>query len=158
MKRLEAATVAKFGEQGKLGEGMSIESFVAEFEGAEEKIEGDKATLVLKSKPAASHPPTFKKVGDGWKMDLAELSRDMNSKEMLKIVPMMVAAVDGVAKDVAAGKYKHRRQRPRPTCRGPGCSAGHDGGTSRRLASQPATRPGCLKPEWKREPTILTGA
>jgi hypothetical protein len=85
---------------------MFIDNFVAEFEGAEEKIDGDKATLVLKSKQATSHPPTFKKVGEGWKMDLAQLGEEMKSKEMLKIVPMMVAAVDGVAKDVAAGKYK----------------------------------------------------
>jgi hypothetical protein len=105
MNKLEAASVKKFGEAGKLPKEMAID-MVADFETAEEKINGDTATLILKSKPDDKYPPTLKKDGDNWKMDLSNLIKDPAAAQMVPLVPAMVKVLNSVAKNISDDKYK----------------------------------------------------
>lgn len=66
MKKLEEASVKKFGDAGKLPKEMQID-LVSDFETAEVKVDGDKATLIVKSKPDDKFPPTLKKEGTNGK-------------------------------------------------------------------------------------------
>jgi hypothetical protein len=105
LKRLEDAAVKKFGTDGKLPPGMGMDP-VGDMESAEEKIDGDKATLILKSKPDSKNPPTLKKDGDDWKLDLSTLSKDPQNAAMVPLVPAMVKALDTVTKNIGDEKYK----------------------------------------------------
>ena len=105
MTKLETAAVAKFGAEAKLPKGMAID-MVSDFETADEKIEGDNATLIIKSKPDDKFPPTLKKEGAGWKVDLSNLDKDPQTAAMAMMVPPMVKAFDTVTKNIADGKYK----------------------------------------------------
>ena len=75
MKRYEAAAVKKFGEEGKMSKEDS-KDLVMEVEAADEKIEGEKATLVNKAVPNEKNPMALKKTGNEWKVDLGTLSND----------------------------------------------------------------------------------
>ena len=104
-KNLETAAVKKFGDEAKLPKEMAMD-LVGDMESAEEKIDGDNATLALKSKPDDKFPPTLKKVGDKWTVDLSNLSKDPQTGPMTKLVPAMVKILDTVAKNTAEDKYK----------------------------------------------------
>lgn len=104
-KHLDAASTKKFGDAGKLPKEMSMD-IAADFASAEEKIDGDKATLVLKSKPDDQFPPTLKKTGDSWIMDLSNMDKDPSAAEMTKMLPTMTKGLETVAKNIDAGKYK----------------------------------------------------
>jgi hypothetical protein len=104
-KKLEDAAVKKFGVEAKLPQGMAMD-LVGDIETAEEKIDGDKATLTIKSKPDDKNPPTFKKDGDKWKVDLSSLSKDPQSAAMAPLVPAMVKVLDTVTKNITEEKYK----------------------------------------------------
>lgn len=105
MKKLGDASVKKFGDAGKLPKEMQID-LVADFEASEVKIDGDKAALILKSKPDDKFPPTLKKDGDNWKMDLSNLSKDPSTAQMMPMVPKMVKCFDAVTKNIGDDKYK----------------------------------------------------
>ena len=105
MKKLEEAAVKKFGPEGKLPKEMALD-MVSDFETADEKINGDTATLVIKSKPDDKFPPTLKKDGAGWKMDLTNLDKDPEAAAMAPMVPTMVKGLNTVTKNIEDGKYK----------------------------------------------------
>jgi hypothetical protein len=103
--RLNEASTKKFGDEGKLPKEMSID-IVGDFEAADEKIDGDTATLIIKGKADDKFPPTFKKDGDNWKMDLSNMDKDPSSAGMATMLPAMTKALDAVTKNVNDGKYK----------------------------------------------------
>jgi hypothetical protein len=102
MKRYQAAAVKKFGDKGKLPGGMP--DLAAEIEKTDEKIDGDKATLIDKTKTDDKHPMTLKKDGGNWKVDLNVIPPE--AAAMGKAAKKTVEALDAVTKDVEAGKYK----------------------------------------------------
>jgi hypothetical protein len=104
-KRLNDAAVQKFGADGKLPKEMTMD-MAADFESADEKIDGDKATLVMKGKPDDQFPPTLKKDGDSWKMDLTNMDKDPSSAGMSQMFSVMTKAMDTVTKNITDGKYK----------------------------------------------------
>jgi len=104
-KRLNEAATKKFGDDGKLPKEMSMD-IVADFEAADEKIDGNTATLVMKGKADDQFPPTFKKDGDNWKLDLTNLDKDPASAGMAQMFSVMAKAMDTVTKNVNDGKYK----------------------------------------------------
>lgn len=103
--KLETASVSKFGADGKLPPGLGMD-LVGDMQTADEKIDGDTATLTIKSKSDDKNPPTFKKDGGKWKVDLSSLSKDPQSAVMVPLVPPMVKALDTVRKNVGDDKYK----------------------------------------------------
>lgn len=104
MKSLEAAVTKKFGADGKFPEGMLMD-VVADFQLMEEKIEGDQATLISKIRPDDKFPPTLKKVGSGWKMDLSNMSQDAGLASIVEAVPLMLKRLKAVIGNVESGKY-----------------------------------------------------
>jgi hypothetical protein len=105
MKKLETATVKKFGPEGKLPKEMAMD-MAGDFENSEEKIDGDNATLIVKSKPDDKFPPTLKKDATGWKVDLTNLDKDPQAAETAKMLPLMIKSLDTVTAGVESGKYK----------------------------------------------------
>jgi len=105
-KRLDAASTKKFGDEGKLPKEMSID-LAGDFTNSEEKINGDTATLVLKNKPDDQFPPTLKKDGDNWKLDLTNMDKDPAAAAMAPMLPVMVKGLNTVAKNIDDGKYKN---------------------------------------------------
>ena len=94
-------------EVRRKGEKMAdAPDLVADTEKEDEKIDGDKATMIDKNKPGEKHPLTLKKEGGNWKVELSAMPPEMT--EMSKSVLKMVAAMDGITKDIVtdAGKYK----------------------------------------------------
>ena len=72
--RLQAAARKRFGADGDRlvpPPPYLMKGLAHYFGSLEEKIEGDRATLVSKTEPGDTHLPNLKKVGDAWKMDLA---------------------------------------------------------------------------------------
>jgi hypothetical protein len=105
-KRLRAAATKRFGEFPRQFDLSFLEGLPDQFERLEEKIEGDRATLVLKTGQADPQPPRLKRVGDGWKMDLSGLGEGPALTQIEKSVKM-AKAMDTVAKDLESGKYKY---------------------------------------------------
>lgn len=103
IRKYEAAAVKKFGDQGKLPAEAKVD-LVAEVDKTEEKIEGDKATLLDKTKPDEKHPMTLKKDGGKWKVNLTEV--DPKMIEMSPKARKAADGIDGVIKSIEAGKYK----------------------------------------------------
>jgi hypothetical protein len=81
-------------------------NMTAEFEGMEEKIEGDKAVLISKRNPDDKYPPTLKKIAKGWQLDLSNISADPNLIATLKMMEPAAKQMHAVATEVEAGKYK----------------------------------------------------
>jgi ketopantoate hydroxymethyltransferase len=104
LKRMQAALVKKFGDDAKAIPDLSS-MMSAQIEGAEEKVDGDSATLIVKDKPDDKHPPTLKKTGDDWKMDLKSMNSDPEFAKMKDKAPKAVELIDGYTKDVESGKY-----------------------------------------------------
>lgn len=104
MKRMQAALVKKFGDDAKQIPDMSA-TMSSQMETAEEKIDGDSATLVVKNKPDDKHPPTLKKTGDDWKMDLKSMSSDPDFAKLKDTAVKAVPLIDEYTKDVESGKY-----------------------------------------------------
>ncbi len=105
MKAFSTAAADKFGDQGKLPPGMAMD-LVAEFDASDEKIDGDKATLVSKEKPDDPYPATFKKTATGWIMDLSNMDKDPSSAGMSQMLPVMTKSFATVTADIKAGKYQ----------------------------------------------------
>ena len=105
-KRLQAAATKRFGEIGPSPFGPSSGFFVDHTERLEEKIEGNRATLVSKTGQVDWHTPRLKRVGDGWKMDLSGLGEAPPVTET-ESNEKVVEAMDAVAKNLESGKYKN---------------------------------------------------
>jgi hypothetical protein len=103
IRRYEAAAIKKFGDGGKLPAEAKVD-LVSEVEKSDEKVEGDKATLIDKTKPDEKHPMTLKKDGANWKVNLSEA--DPKMMEMRPKARKAADAIDAVIKGVEAGKYK----------------------------------------------------
>ena len=86
------AAVKKFGDDGKLPKEMTMD-IVADFESADEKIDGNTASLVMKGKADDQFPPTLKKDGDNWKLDLTNLDKDPASAGMAQMFSVMAKAM-----------------------------------------------------------------
>lgn len=101
MVKLHDAAAQKFGaEQAKDLEGPI--AIIANVDKAEEKIDGDKATVTVKG---ANKPVALKKVDGGWKVDMAGMSSP-DDAEMTKMAPIMGKVAGEVADDIKAGKFK----------------------------------------------------
>ena len=70
----------------------------------EEKIDGDKATLIDKNKPLDKHPMTLKKDGANWKVDMKDV--DPKMLEMSPKARKTADAIDAIIKNIEADKYK----------------------------------------------------
>jgi hypothetical protein len=104
MKRMQAALVKKYGDDAKAIPDLSA-MMSAGVDDAEEKVDGDSATLVNKNKPDDKYPPTLKKTGDDWKMDLKTMSSDPGFAKVKDSAPKAIALLDGFTKDIESGKY-----------------------------------------------------
>ena len=104
MKKLEAAAAKKYGDEGKFPQGVLMD-LVVDFQSMEEKIEGDNATLISKERPDDKFPPTLKKTGEGWKMDLSNMSQDPGLASLVEAVPLMLKRLKAVTGNVESGKY-----------------------------------------------------
>jgi hypothetical protein len=116
VKLLSAATQAagkfreaaskKFGDQSKFFDDFQLD-MTKQFETADVKIDGDTATLVVKNKSDDKYPPTLKKDGSGWKMDLTNLDKEPEAVAVsLKMLPSMTKVFDKMTKNVNDDKYK----------------------------------------------------
>jgi hypothetical protein len=103
LKRYNVAAVAKFGDKGKLP-ADAMPDLSAETAKKDEKIDGDKATMVAKDKPDEKYPMTLKRESGNWKVDLSSMPPEL--VEMGKSAKKTANAIDAVSKDVEAGKYK----------------------------------------------------
>lgn len=106
-RRLIAAAVAKFGEDGKTVAGGSALPYGEEFDkmldDAEVKIDGDTATVTEKSKDAT--PITLKKVGGEWKVDYAEITKRGDLIRILPVMDGIAKANDELADEIKSGKH-----------------------------------------------------
>lgn len=103
VRKYEAAAIKKFGDAGKLPPQDKID-LAAEVEKSDEKIEGDKATLIDKSDPDDKHPMTLSKDGGNWKVNLKDA--DPKMLEMSPKAKKAGEAIDTVIKGIEDGKYK----------------------------------------------------
>src|SRR5262249_11856118 len=102
-KHYKDALKSKFGDAGKVMAGSEMPDFNASVADADEKIDGDKATLVSKGKKGMGDMK-LKKDSDGWKVDLSDMGAQ--GAEMDKMFKPMAAAYDATTKDVQDGKFK----------------------------------------------------
>jgi hypothetical protein len=104
-KNYESAAVAKFGDAGKFGEGEGPPDVVADTEASEAKIDGDTATIVNPKKPDDPSPMKLVKKNGQWKVDLASVPMDEQTK-MPAAAPRIKKALDETAEEIKADKYK----------------------------------------------------
>jgi hypothetical protein len=102
VKRMQTAMLKNYGNDAKKLSDLSS-PMSSQIETAEEKVDGDTATLVVK--PDDKYPPTLKKSGDEWKMDLKVMSSDPQFGKMKEAAKKAVPLLDSFTKDVEAGKY-----------------------------------------------------
>lgn len=101
VRAYETAAVQKFGEDGKLSRDTTLVDFVAAFESAKEKIEGDTATLDVKGSQVH-----LKKDGPSWKVNLDFLDNDLKSTEDSKALPAKARVVDEIRKGIESDQYQ----------------------------------------------------
>lgn len=109
-RKLNEASVAKFGDQGKLqgmGDAFDLSGQIAK---AQIKEEGDKATVIMPDKADDKDPMTLVKQGGSWKVDMAKFAKEEEMKEMTVMAPKMKAALDEVTADLQAGKLKSSQE------------------------------------------------
>lgn len=100
------AATKKFGDQSKFFDDLQMD-MTKDFQTADVRIDGNTATLVVKSKPDDKFPPTLKKDGSGWKMDLSNLDKEPDAVAMsVKMLPSMTKVFDNVTKNLNDDKYK----------------------------------------------------
>ena len=100
-----AVATDKFGPDAKLPAGFTMD-LAAEFDAADEKIDGDTATLISKSKPNDPNPPTLKKTAKGWVLDLSNMDKDPSTPTITQMLPLVDKALNTVTANIKAGKYK----------------------------------------------------
>lgn len=100
------AVTKKFGDQSKFFDDLQLD-MTKDVETAEIKMDGDTATLVMKKNPDDKNPPTLKKDGSGWKMDLTNLDKDPETTAAgMRMLPSMAKVFNKMAKNVSDDKYK----------------------------------------------------
>jgi hypothetical protein len=105
-KRLDAAAVAKFGDDAKAFSGQNrsgapeVEKWVADAEVVEN---GDTATVTPKDH--SQRGVSLKKIDGQWKIDLSATPGMDQMSTMLPMLQKMNAANDELASEIAAGKY-----------------------------------------------------
>jgi hypothetical protein len=96
----------KFGDQSKFFDDLGLD-VTKEYETADYKLDGDTAKQVLKRNPNDTNPPTLKKDGSGWKMDLTSVDKDPQDAALGKrMLPAMTKVFDKMTKNVNDEKYK----------------------------------------------------
>jgi hypothetical protein len=104
LRKMQAALVKKYGNDAKAIPDLST-VMSKQINLSEEKVDGDSATLVVKEKPDDKHPPTLKKTGNEWKMDLKSMTSDPEFAKMKDKAPQAIDLLDGFTKDIESGKY-----------------------------------------------------
>ncbi|HEY2587948.1 MAG TPA: hypothetical protein VGI81_19550 [Tepidisphaeraceae bacterium] len=106
MKKLQDASVARFGDQGKNltggGNGPDFSEWSKKIDEATVKQEGDAATLTQKD---SGEPLKLKKINGEWKVDVSPMTSEMASMGTAMIDSMSKAASE-TADEIKAGKYK----------------------------------------------------
>ena len=105
IRQLQNATTKKFGAEAGKKIPDPASALVDQLERSEEKVAGDTATLILPEGRDNKFPPTLKKSGDEWKIDLKVMSADPDFVKMKDMAPKAVAAINGITQAVDAGKY-----------------------------------------------------
>ena len=104
VKAFNTAAADKFGFNLRPGMGFDL---VAEFDASDEKIDGDKATLIFRGRPNDPSPPTLEKdshrLGPGPQQHVKGPFHLHDDVEMLTA---MTKALPTLTEDVKNGKYK----------------------------------------------------
>ncbi|HEY7117174.1 MAG TPA: hypothetical protein VH475_11330 [Tepidisphaeraceae bacterium] len=103
LRNLDAAAVARFAEGGKaVSQGrLHIAEAAKALEGAQEKIEGDLATLALPNHP---DPVKLKKVDGKWQLQVGPADA-AEAQRQVTLYRRLTDAANRTAKEVAAGMY-----------------------------------------------------
>ncbi len=96
-KRYHAASVERFGEEGKSYTFMPADLAV-ELQSANEEIQGDNATIVLTA--VGKYPMKLVKDGSEWKVDLQFIDVDAQAVKSIKELGDAAKALDGVSKEL----------------------------------------------------------
>jgi hypothetical protein len=100
------AVTKKFGDQSKFFDELGLD-ITKDYETADYKVDGDTARQILKKNPNDTNPPTLKKDGSGWKMDLTSIDKDPQDAALGKrMFPAMTGVFDKMTKNVNNEKYK----------------------------------------------------
>jgi hypothetical protein len=104
-KKLEDAAKEKFGEEGaKLSQmGGPGEKQIEMMDSAEEQIDGDSATVTSPGPDKSKLP--LKKVGEEWKVDVANMPNMQQMKMVMPMFEKMQKLADDFAADIKAGKF-----------------------------------------------------
>jgi hypothetical protein len=109
LRRLQDAAVTRFGPEDakKLGAGVNNNTQITrQVEGADEKVDGDSATILESGKPLTDviH---LKKVNGNWKVDLTNYPQKQIIKQNAPMLDATRSVITQSALDVAAGHYKN---------------------------------------------------
>jgi protein O-mannosyl-transferase len=102
-KHYQEASARKFGKDAHFFVETS-DKMVNQVEDAEEKIDGDKATLTCKTGNAQSIQVI--KTNGAWKVDIDALWKDVDTAQSVSRVKLMADIYDEMTRDVDAGKFK----------------------------------------------------
>jgi hypothetical protein len=103
-KNYESTAVARFGDAARSK--PLLPDVVADTQGSEVKTEGDTATLINPKKPDDKEPMKLVKKDGTWKVDLASVPMDEQSRTMAASAPKMKKALEDTADEIKAEKYK----------------------------------------------------
>ncbi len=105
MKHLNQAAIAKFGpeEARRLVPRDPGDEMNKHFNEAEEKVEGDSATLTTKNDKT---PLALKKVAGQWKVDISSMPDRSEVVQALPLFHAMAKSADTTAAEIADSKYK----------------------------------------------------
>ncbi len=102
MKRFDAAARNRFGDQATPP--MFKMPDIA-MDDAEEKIDGDKATLTGKGSPQTSTGTLLKKEGNIWKIDISSIASDKDIINLARANASAGPGIDAITANVEAGKF-----------------------------------------------------
>lgn len=104
MKKLSDAAAEKFGKDNPISASAKDMDIAAELDKSEVKEEGDKATIINKTKEEKNPMKLVKKDGK-WFVDLASLPKS-EMEQVVKMAPAIAKAASEVTTDIKAGKFK----------------------------------------------------
>ncbi len=104
-EKLRVSAVKKFGEEGNqlAGEQMDMKADMEKLKEAEEKIDGDTATVTMKDQPESAI--TLKKIEGKWKLDAGAMLGD-DARQMLPVFKAMGRVFPDVATEIDDGKHE----------------------------------------------------
>ena len=114
MKKLEDAMIAKYGKEAvKSGKSPvssdDMQESTKRLSEGEVKVTGDTAVITARKKEGADAQTneswTLKKAGSDWKVELGSLTKEI-ADEQVDGMKAFAAMIQGMTKEVAAGKYK----------------------------------------------------